>query len=155
MKPSAAQDALPAGSRPAEWLVAERDGSWSMRLRRAVGARGPRIVETRSLAQLWERLADAPESFLVVELTAGGVEGLLGRLLRLSRDFPQARLAVVAPRSLAGYESLLREAGAVMFVTSPRKLGSLADVACRHLALAPPVSTPLAEQIWAELPWGT
>ena len=59
-----------------------------------------------------------------------------------------ARLAVVADRSLAGYEWLMREAGAVHFVCSPRQVGPLAQLACRHLAQVPP---PPAEPDRADL----
>ena len=139
--------------RPAQLLVAERDGDWAVRLRRLVGPLGPRVVETRSLVQLWERLAEAPASFAVAELTLGGVEGLVQRLVRLPRDFPQAQVAVVAPRSHAAYEGLLLEAGAVLFVASPRRLAPLAEMACRRLAQSVPAGASLVEQIWDRLPW--
>ena len=71
---------------------------------------GVRVWETRTLADCWSELAESPASFLVVEL-GGNVAGLLGRMARQPREFPAARLAVVADRSLAGYEWLMREAG--------------------------------------------
>jgi len=54
---------------------------------------------------------------------------------------------------LAGYEWLLREAGAVHFLCSPRQCGPLADLACCHLSQAPPPPRSLTQQIWAGLPW--
>ena len=63
-------------------------------------------------------------------------------------------MAVVADRQWADYEWLMREAGAVHFVCSPRRVGPLAQLACRHLAQVPPPQQSLTERIWAALPWG-
>ena len=70
-------------------------------------------------------LAECPAGFVVIELTAGNVDAVLSRMARFERDFPLARVAVVAARSMASYRWLLREAGAVDFVTSPRRLAAL------------------------------
>jgi hypothetical protein len=145
---------LPAGSLPARWIVCERRGTWAVRMRRELPSGTLRLDETRSLAEAWQRLAQAPASFVVAELTSQNVESLSGRLVRLRWDFPLAQGAVVASRDLAAYEPLMREAGAVMFVDSPRRLAPLVAAACRHLAAAPVFQTTLKEQIWAELPWG-
>jgi len=96
----------------------------------------------------------APASFVVAELTPANAEALVDRLARLPREYPLARVAVVAERSLAPYEPWIREAGAVAFITSPRGLGPLAAMARRHLRQTPTVELGLAEQIWARLPWG-
>ena len=63
-------------------------------------------------------------------------------------------MAVVADRRWAGYEWLLREAGTASFLASPRRIGRLAQLACRHLAQVPPPVQNLTERIWAGLPWG-
>jgi hypothetical protein len=74
-------------------------------------------------------------------------------MARIGRDYPWARLAVVAGRELAAAEWLLREAGAVHFLTSPRQLAGLMRTARRHLEAVPrPQSSP-AEETWAALPW--
>jgi hypothetical protein len=122
-------------------------------LRRELVEAGVRVWETRTLSDCWSELAKSPASFLIVELR-GNVADLLHRMARQPREFPAARLAVVADRSLAGYEWLMREAGAVHFLCSPRKVGPLARVACRHLAQVPPPQQSLTERIWASLPWG-
>ena len=113
-----------------------------------------RIHETRSVAQCWEMLAAAPASFVAVELSEGNAGALLEKMAWLERDFPLARLAVVTQRDLAGYEWLMREAGAVHFTCSPRQSGPLADLAERHLSQAPECPRSLVEQIRARLPWG-
>jgi len=134
-------------------IVCERRGHWAVALRRELVELGVRVYETRSLAACWKMLAESPAAFVVVELTAGCLDALLGRMARLERDFPRARLAVVADRSLAGYEWLMREAGAVHFADSPRQFGPLAQLACRHLAQVPAAKMSLTRRIWESLPW--
>jgi hypothetical protein len=137
----------------ARLIVCERTGHWAVALRRELADAGVRVYETRSIPDCWNMLAESPGSFLVVELTAANVEGLLHRLARRERDFPLARVAVVVDRALADHEWLLREAGAVHFTCSPRRLRPLAELACRHLAQVPAPQQSLAERVWAGLPW--
>jgi DNA-binding NtrC family response regulator len=138
---------------PARLIVCERRGTWAVALRRFLPSTEMRVYETRSLAECWEMLALARASFVVAELTRPGADELLDRMLRLSREHPLARVAVVAERALAPCEWLTREAGAVHFAISPRDLGSLAHLAARHLEAAPKPALSLVEQIWARLPW--
>ena len=51
-------------------------------------------------------------------------------------------------------EWLMREAGAIHFLCSPRRVGPLAQMACRHLVQVPPLQQNITERIWASLPWG-
>lgn len=138
---------------PARLIVCERTGRWAVALRRELAASGVRVWETRTLDDCFAELAASPASFVVLEL-GGDVAELLNCLVRLSREFPAARQAVVADRPLAGYEWLMREAGAVHFVCSPRRVGPLAQLACRRLAQVPPLQQSFTERIWANLPWG-
>ena len=145
---------LPEGALPARVIVCERTGRWAVALRRELAGAGVRIRETRSLAECWEMLAESPGGFVVVELSAVHVDALLRQMTRLERDFPLARVAIVADRSLAHYEWLLREAGAAHFTTSTGRLGPVAQLACRHLAEAPSPPRTAKQEIWARLPWG-
>lgn len=144
----------PGGAGHARWIVCEKTGRWATALRQEPKARGTRLWETRSLAECFDMLQRWGASFVVAELTSANCDALLDRLARLPRDHPLCRVAVVADRSLAQYEGLAREAGAVWFVVSPRELGPLAATAQRHLRLAPSEPRKLAERIWASLPWG-
>jgi hypothetical protein len=137
---------------PARLIVSERTGRWAVALRRELAAAGVRVWETRSLADCWEELAASPASFVVVEVDRNLV-ALLDHVARLPQTFPAARAAVVSQRSLADCEWLLREAGAVHYVCSPREVAPLARIACRHLAQGPSPPQSLTEQIWASLPW--
>ena len=138
---------------PSRLLVCERTGCWAVTLRRELAEVGVRVWETRTLDYCWRELATSPASFVIVELS-GDLGALLRRLARLGGEYPAARAAVVADRPLAQYEWLLREAGAVHFLCTPRQVGPLAQLACRHLAQVPPPQQSLTERIWATLPWG-
>jgi len=144
----------PENSVPARLIVCERDGHWATALRRELADAGVRVWETRTPEDCWNELTESPASFLVWEL-GDDVAELLQFVARQPREFPSARLAVVADRSQADYEGLLREAGAVYFLCSPRQVGLLARMACCHLAQVPPPQRSLTERIWANLPWGS
>lgn len=137
----------------ARLIVCERTGQWATALRRELNDSGVRLYETRSLADCWQALAKAPASFLVLELTAKNVEPLMAGLARMSREFPAARVAVATDRSTVGYQWLMREAGAIDVVNSPRRLAPLAAVVLRHLAEVPAPQQTMVERIWATLPW--
>jgi DNA-binding response OmpR family regulator len=143
---------LPEGAVSPRLIVCEQTGRWAVALGREL-PESLRAHETRSVPACWEMLAEGPAGFVVIELTAGNVDAVLSRMARFERDFPLARVAVVAARSMASYRWLLREAGAVDFVTSPRRLAALADAACRHLDQAPRGPQSQTERIWAKLPW--
>ena len=145
---------LPDGAAAARLIVCERSARWALALRWELAAEAVRVYETRNLADCWKMLAEAPASFVIVELSAAGIADLLRRMAPLERDFPLARVAVVADRSLAGHQWLMREAGAVHFTCSPRLAGPLARLAFCHLAQSPAPRQSLSEQIWATLPWG-
>jgi hypothetical protein len=136
----------------AQVIVCERSGHWAVGLREVLPDGFP-LWETRSLVQCLKALAHSPQSFVVVELTDSNTQGLLRCLAQVEQDYPQARLAVVGDRGVAGREWLMREAGAVHVTCSPRQLAALADIARRHLARIVPAQQPLTDRLWAELPW--
>lgn len=141
---------------PPRLIVCERSGQWAVALRRELPGGDVRVHETRSLRECWRVLGRHLSSFVVVELTEANADDLLDRLARLERVAPLARAAVVAERSLAAYEPLVREAGAVHFIAGTRDLCPLARLACRHLdqaALQGPCRS-VSQAIWDGLPWG-
>ena len=145
---------LPAEAGRARLIVMENAGRWAVALRRELPVPAVRVHQTRSVPECWEMLARHPASFVVAELTRAGAKALLDRTAWLERDFPLARVAVVAERSFWSWEWLMREAGAVHFTVSPRRLQSLASLALRHLDRAPKPDRSVTGQIWASLPWG-
>jgi hypothetical protein len=147
----------PAAVAPARWVICERSGAWAVGLRREAaeaGSQDLRLYETRSLADAWAVLDQSPASFLVAELTDANGDSLAERVADMERRFPHARVTVVCERSLAQYEWLVREAGAVWFAVSPRDLKPIVALARRHLQRAPRPPRDLAQQVWSSLPWG-
>lgn len=135
-------------------MIAERSGGWADAMRVELAETGVRLWEAGPRPELAEVVAEAPGSFLVLELTPKNAAWLLDALVDLQRAWPRVRAAVVAGRSLGAWQWLMREAGAVHFLTSPRQLAPLVDLACRHLAAAPVPQQTFSERIWASLPWG-
>lgn len=146
---------LPEGASPARLVVCERSGRWAVALRQALGPAAGDLTETRSVSDAWDLLARCPASFVVAELDSATADLLLARLAWLQRDFPLARVAIVAARSWRRYEWLLRAAGAIDFVVSPRAIAPLAQAITRHLRHAPQPRLSLTDRIWTELPWAT
>lgn len=114
-----------------------------------------KIHQTRSLPDAWSLIQQYPASFLVVELTTANVEPLLERLATFPRDFPWACVAIVAARSMAEYEELVRELGAAWFTVSSREMAAIAELGWRHLRRAPPLQGSITERILSSLPWTT
>ncbi len=144
---------LPGSGPVARLIVLERSGAWAVALRRELPLAAIRLEQTRSLSDGWAALHQAPASFLVLELTAANWAMVLERLLWLPRDFPLARVALVADRRLAEALWGLRPPSVVDLITSPRRISGLARAVRRHMAglHSRPMST--VERIWSELPW--
>lgn len=137
-------------------VVCERTGHWAVALRRELARLdkpGVRIHETRSVNECWRLLDDYRASFVVVEVTPSNVQVVLHRLAEFEWEFPSARVAVVVGRAFRSCEPILREAGAIHFVDSPRQLKPLGEIVCRHLDRIPKPKLGLVEQAWADLPW--
>ena len=118
-------------------IVMERSGDWAAALRAEfqdrslklkAAAPAPRIVETRSLDELWERLRQWPAALVAVELTEANLPSILAALARAEREHPRAAVLVLAERRLAACFALLLEAGAMHCIASPRRLGEAVEL---------------------------
>jgi len=136
----------------AKLIVCEKTGRWATAWRQAID--GSQIFETRSLADCWEELTNYPASLIALETTSANLEQVATWIARLGRFFPSARAVVLAQRTLQPAAPPLREAGAIHFLCTPRKIDSLARLAERHLATAPKKPRSPSEQIRDRLPWG-
>jgi DNA-binding NtrC family response regulator len=134
-------------------IACESTGRWSAGLRRELAEESIPVWECRSLGEAWAALKETPAALVVVEATRGNREDLLQRMAWRERDFPHARIVVVAGRALARCEWLFRAAGAIHFTTSPRELAPLARLITRHLASVPLPAQTMIERIWESLPW--
>ena len=142
----------PAQSRPPRVIVYERSGRWAAALRAQLP---PEIslAETRSLGECTAELAQSPGSFLALEATERNLLAVVDLLSSLNRRDPLARALVLSGDGLAGSEGLLREAGAVHFVTSTRAATALAQVFENHFRRVPLPPKNLADSVWESLPW--
>lgn len=134
----------------ARLIVCEKRGGWAAALRRELSER---VFETRSLTACWRELAAWPQSFLIWELTPDNCEELIQRLADLGREFPGAAAVIVTERRWRAVQWLVREAGAVHLVSSPRCLTPVAQMARRHLDAAADLDLPPTQKIRAGLPW--
>ena len=135
-------------------IVCEQTGQWAVGLRQELHGKTLRLHETRLLDDAWQALTSAPAAFVVFEYTAKNADELLRRCVWFTRDFPQARMAIVAARRYISYRWLMHAAGASHTVFSTRELAPLAELACRHIAQIPQPQLSPTERIWQCLPWG-
>ena len=138
---------------PARFLVCEKTGRWAVALRRESAGRQVRVYETRSLADCRRELESSPASFVAAELTVAGAEKLIAWIDGVSRELPQVRVAVLADREAASWDWPSREAGAIGFTCSPRRLAPILRMARRHLAAAPEAELTFREQVEQRMPW--
>ncbi|HEV3006353.1 MAG TPA: hypothetical protein VGX78_17920 [Pirellulales bacterium] len=147
---------------PASLVFCERTGRWAAAWRTVWARAAPemadrplRIVETRSARECRETLAGTLTAFVAIELTPEGADIALDLLAQVTTSFPPSAAAVLAENTLADYEWLARELGAVHFIASPRQLPSLTGIVCRHAAHTPAMEMGLRESVWSRLPWST
>jgi DNA-binding NtrC family response regulator len=123
-------------------------------------ADGFRLVETRSIAETMDRLGENPDSLVLLELHPGHGERLLSLLRHVARGLHRASAVVIGDRHSGPWDDLVREAGAIDYIESPRQIGRLIDLIHRHAELArlseanAESNLSLEERILANLPWG-
>lgn len=137
----------------ARLLVCERDGYWATALRLAGPPISLRIYELRNLIDCRRELEQSPASLVVVEATRTSIEGVWYLLQETQRSYPQARIVVVGGADVTTWHDLLREAGAVLVVDSPRRLDRVLRLAQRHTERLPRAEMSLRDQVWSRLPW--
>ncbi len=134
-------------------IVLERDGEWASALRRELDDAAVRIVETRSWDETWETLAQSPMSLIAAELSASNPQRMLAALARAERRHPQAAVIVLADRRMAAYRDLFLEAGALHFITSPRRLHEVRGILKRRASLFDTAAHDRLDEIRDNLPW--
>lgn len=141
-------------TRPLTRLVlCEQQNDWAIAIVRAQRRLRPVLCETRSLCQMSDALELSPRSFLGIELTATNFESILTTLINISRNYPQAVAVILSSRHLRRYEAVLRQAGAIDFLVSTRRLPTLLEMINRHFNLHAPVPSSSAQSVWQRLPW--
>ena len=135
-------------------IVCEKTGAWAAALRSELAGSVTRVVETRSFAACREELSAAPAAVVAWELAAWSAPNLSAEIVARLRERPAAHGAVLAGEAWKDWEWLLREAGGLHFVTSPRRLAPVAELARRSHVQRPAALPGIAARILAELPWG-
>jgi DNA-binding NarL/FixJ family response regulator len=134
-------------------IVLERDGHWAAALRREFDEAAVRITETRSWDEMWQLLAQSPGELVAAELSAANPERMFAALAQVERRHPQAAIIVLADRRLAPYRDLLLEAGALHFITSPRRLHEIRGIVKRRAARFGVTAHDRLDEIRNNLPW--
>ena len=135
-------------------IVCEKTGRWATALRRVLSATRPRMCQTRSMAECLRELERSPASLIALELTAENGSSVVEFLDEVHQRFHRAIVVVFGPRAMERCGWLVREAGAVHAVFSPREVASAARVIERHLQRAPTHPLTLRQSLWSRLPWG-
>jgi len=150
------------------WIVCEQGNRWlpalRAHLRRQSGHDLPALVQVRHLHELSTRIAQSPNSLALLEVSSRNFEAALEWIAYLPHSMPQTRVIALLDHNLsnlADAESVLREAGVLEVVDSPRrlkpalKLGRLVDLLSHSTHDRPNGELPESAQEWADtvLPW--
>ncbi|MEQ8790261.1 MAG: hypothetical protein RIC55_28455 [Pirellulaceae bacterium] len=135
-------------------IVWEQTGCWAVALRRGGLPAGCRLIETRSLDACREEVRQTPRAMVVCEATEQNLPRVLRLLVELQATSPETRAMVVGARAMQRHESLLREAGAVHAVFSPRRLSTTNAMLQRNMPAPVCTTDSLEEFAWSRLPWG-
>jgi hypothetical protein len=135
-----------------EVIICDPHGLWTAALARRLDAEF-RLRQLVSLRECSAQLAIAPSSLMAIHVTPKNLVAVLDWMLSMSESYPLARAIALVDRRLAQDEWLLREAGAVVVVTSQRDLAGIEQVVRQHLARSPRSPVTRSEQIWQSLPW--
>ncbi len=133
-------------------ILCESSGRWGGSLRRVLRGRVP-LRAAAGLAGLGAWLGHFPASFAIVEVTAANAEALFDRLLAAEREYPHAAVAAAGCEELAVLEGAFREAGAVGWIDSPRRIDPWVEAAVGHVVRAPRREREWQERVWEGLPW--
>jgi hypothetical protein len=141
-----------------QFIVCEQTGDWTPALRRWLPATS--VFETRILFEIWDRLELDPTSVVGIEFAADKADAILAAIVRINRNFPLSRCVVLMSRALHAWEQVVREAGAIHVVRSPRDLKEVGQLVERHVHNLPPAGPmsdkmpdSLEERILSTLPW--
>ncbi len=92
-------------------ICCEASGDWAVAIRRKLPS-SVSLVETRSLAELADRVQESPSAMVSIEWSAAKAEAMLAEIARIARKYPHAVVIVLANRDPLCPELACREAGA-------------------------------------------
>ncbi|HTN74087.1 MAG TPA: hypothetical protein VL096_02525 [Pirellulaceae bacterium] len=133
-------------------VVCEKSGQWAQAWRRELGS-GTRVVEARFVDDAWQQLQRFPHGALAMELRAEQSPQLVALLARVQAERPHVLCVAHLTSESPAWELLLREAGALAIIASPRRMATAVTMLHKHLARAPQPNLSFREAIWRQLPW--
>ncbi len=141
-------------------VLCEGASRWADRVRRYAAKTPLVLVETRSLAECSEHLAEHPAAIVGLELTESSLDRALAWWLALARRFPQASVIALCDHSLYDAHEFFRELGAVDVMSTELDSMRFHGLACRYLSQASfetlnEDSPGLLDDIRARFPWAS
>ena len=133
-------------------VVCEKTGRWAAAIRRMLGPAFS-LCETRSWPACLQELRARTAALVAIEVLPENAEAVSRRLAELTKHTRHVYAILLADRSLQNVEWLLREAGAVHVLFSPREIIRVRPMWERLRAQLPPSRTTFREQVWSRLPW--
>ncbi len=133
-------------------VVCEKTGRWAAAIRRALRPASG-LCETRSWQACLQELRTQTAALVALEVLPENAESVCRRLAEVTGRFRQVHVVLLADRSLQTAEWLLREAGAVHVLFSPRDIIRLRPMLERFGTQIPPTRTTFREHVWSRLPW--
>lgn len=115
-------------------IVCEKGNRWAVALRWVLTEQGVRVFETRTWPAALDAVRAGQSGLVAVELRAGNLADVVRGIVRVREQFSDVSVLVLADRAMAECEWIMREAGAVHFVASPRNLMPVARLVGRILA---------------------
>lgn len=163
-----------------DWIVCEQSNRWAAALRlllvsqSRVEGRRYRLREVRTLAELAASLSEQQVPLVGIEAGRANLGDVLAWLAMAEMEFANVRIVALLDYSLqpdpwasgearlnqlSDVTDALREAGAAMVITSPRRLGPFVELGLRPtgprrpLRAANDAEMSLTSRVWASLPW--
>jgi hypothetical protein len=137
----------------ARCIVCERSPKWAVALRGPLQEAGVRVYETRTLDDCWQESGPCPASIVGLEATPANLVELVAWMKRFAAVYPRGRVIVMGQRGMESGQWLLREAGAVHVVFSPRNWQPVVRIIRRHLAAHSGAERSDRERFWQRIPW--
>jgi hypothetical protein len=133
-------------------VVCEKSVHWARAWRRECSP-GAALFVAATIDDAWQQLEVWPHGALAIELRPQNAPQTIELLARIELQLPHVLCVAHLSPSLAAWELLLREAGAMEIVYSARRLPPAATLVERHLARAPRPSLSLVDRLWQRVPW--
>jgi hypothetical protein len=111
------------------------------------------LAEARSETLLLDLLHEFPLSFVVISGLAVPSRELITSLQSMKHAFPHSTLVTYSPPGISQWERYWYQAGIQYVMANLAELPTLKKLVRSHFRRLPAPAVPVAEAIWAKLPW--